>query len=307
VQFYDKTYGHREPFNPEIAVIADEKSCYALTQGPQPIGRHLIAGLREPIYRLGAPSGFYQLEDLVAEKIPPKKMYIFVNNFMLTDTERAAIVKQCAGKMCIFFYANGLINATVSADNMSQLLGVPLTMTSDEITGKCKPVPHVLTKNVSVFGPTDLTPRWPAGAGSANAEVVELSPVITLDTKDGTKRGVDILATYAANGQPAAWIRNADNDLPYTAVYIGTLTAPEALMRNIAVAAGVHVYADSNDVIEADAGFVAIHAVSDGEKVIVLPRSARVSEALTGTVLGERMNSIAVSLKKGETRMYNLE
>lgn len=276
-------------FNPEIAVIADEKSNYYLTQGPQPLGRRLLFAIRTPLYRLGAPSGYYLLEDLVAGKISPKKLYIFLNCFALTDTDRAAIARRCGGKTCVFFYANGLIDKTVSAGNMSELLGVPLSITTDKISGRCQPVAHVLTRNVSHFG------------------VEELTPMITLNFQDRSGAGAEILARYAVNGQPAAWRRLADANVPYTAIYVGALTAPEAFLRNIAVAAGVHIYVDTPDVVEANDGFVSIHAVAKGEKVINLPRPARVSEALGGTLVGEALRRITVNMNKGETRLYTVD
>ena len=217
--------------------------------------------------------------------VPPKKLYIFLNCFTLTGADRAAIAKQCAGKTCVFLYANGLINKTVEARNMEEILGVPLTMVTVKMSGQCQPVTHALTQNVPIFG------------------VDELAPVITLDAKRDAANKAEVLATYTANGQPAAWKHPGE----YTAIYIGALTAPAALLRNIATAAGVHVYTTGDDVIEADERFVAIHAGSPGDKVIRLPRRARVHEALTGATVGNSIETWSVEMNKGDTRLYSVD
>ena len=284
-KYYGASFAEGARFAPEIAVIADEKSCYALTQGRQPVARHLMFGIRDPLYRIGAPSGYYLLEDLVAGRVPPKKLYVFVNCFALTEADRAGIAKQCAGKTCVFMYANGLIDETVAAQNMEKLLGVPLVLSREKISGQCQPVAHPLTKDVSLFG------------------VDELTPVITLDGRRDAADKTEILANYAVNGQPAAW-KHTDQ---FTAIYIGALAVPVALLRNIAIDAGVHVYSDGNDVIEANEHFFAIHAGDTGEKVIHLPRPARVREALSGVAVGDGIMKWSVPIKKGDTRLYSID
>lgn len=283
-EFYGASFARGTRFAPEIAVIADERSCYALTQNRQPIARNLMFGIRDPLYRIGAPSGYYLLEDLVSGIVPPKKLYIFLNCLALTDADRAAISKQCTGKTCVFLYANGLINKTIAAQNMEGILGVPLTMATNKISGQCQPVPHALTKGIPAFG------------------IDELTPVITLDAGRASATKAELLANYAANGQPAAW-KHTDQ---FTAIYIGALAVPAALLRNIAIDAGVHVYSDGNDVVEASESFVAIHASSAGDKVLSLPQPARVREALTGVSVGDGIKSWSVPMKKGDTRLYSI-
>ena len=49
-------------------------------------------------------------------------------------------------------------------------------------------------------------------------------------------------------------------------VYIGTTDAPEALLRNILEVSGVHLYAKSNDVINADVRLLPISSARPEEK-----------------------------------------
>lgn len=284
-RLYETTLDQRAAFAPEIAVIADEKSCYALTQEKQPLARNLLFGIRDPLYRIGAPAGYYLLEDFAAGLIPPKKLYIFVNCFALTAVERAAITRQCAGQTCVFLYANGLIDRSVDARNMEELLGVPLVLSSGKIAARCEVESHPLTNGVKAFG------------------VEEIAPVISLNTKGGLPADTEVLARYTANGLPAVWRHRGAK----TAIYIGALSVPVDLFHNIAAYAGVHLYAASGDVIEANERFVTIHAASTGVKTLKLPRRAHVREALTRRTVGEDIDSWNVTLNKGETRIFSLE
>lgn len=284
-RFYDTVLGKPSHYAPEIAVIADEKSNFALTQKPRPITEGLLFGIRKSLYRIGAPCGFYLLEDFERGLVPPAKLYVFLNCFRLSPAERRAIASQCAGKTAVFFYANGLIDETVDPENMEELLGAPLAMSMRGVPGQVRVERHALTQGVPDFGSPTL-----------------LSPVITLDGRNATHPAPAILARYR-DDTPAAWITGG----PYQAVYIGALTAPAPLLRNVARAAGVHIYCETNDVVSADRAFFGIHASSSGAKEICLPAPATVRDALSGAIVARGTRTWSVEMQTGETRLYAID
>ena len=84
---------------------------------------------------------------------------------------------------------------------------------------------------------------------------------------------------------------------------------PSALLREIASVTGVHVYTQKGDVIYAGGNYVAIHAVSAGEKRIHLPRRVR---ALIDTDTGEEAflfeNTYTdFEMEQFETRIFKVE
>ncbi len=285
-RIYDQALGVPSSFHPEIAVIVDEKSNYYLTQKPNPLLGRLLYEMRGALYRIGAPCGYYLLADLAAGKVPPAKMYLFLNCFALGDPERDAMARHCAGKTRVFFYANGFINASADVRNMEQLLQSPMKISLEPTAARLDAAEHALFHAVNDCGTLD-----------------RVTPVFFLDVqRSKNDPALEILAHYRGSAMPAAWVRRESG----STYYFGTLLVPAKLLRNLAKAAGVHIYCDSDDVIEADGQFLAIHAGSSGVKRLVLPGPADVDDAIRGAKLGSKLRSWTEKLERGETRLYNL-
>ena len=201
---YDSLIGDACTYRPEIAVIVDEKSCFYLSQSPAPINPSLLRTMRSSLYRIGAPCGFYLLDDLVSGRIPDAKMTVFLNCFAMTHEERVAVRRQCAKDMCVFFYANGFIDETADVRNVEKLLGVPLKMSLKKMPGRVKPTEDPLVDGIVGFGTDDA-----------------ISPVFVLDEKRVEKRPeVRVLGRYGEDGPSGAWIRDGKT---FSSVYLGTL------------------------------------------------------------------------------------
>jgi hypothetical protein len=276
---YDSAVGKPSIFQPEIAIVADEKSQYHLTQKPGPITDPLMYTMRRSLYRIGAPCGYYLLGDLAAGRIPRKKLYIFLNCFAMTAAERKAIAQQCRGAACLFFYGNGFIGETAAAGNMDELLGAPVTLSMDAVSGIVR-MSSGDFEGVSEFGAK-----------------IDLAPVFYPDPKR-----VEVLGAYG-NGRPAFWKTQGS----YTSYYAGALSAPPELFRAIAKRAGVHIYTAGNDVLDGDSGFLAIHASSPGEKRLQLRAPANVIDAESSRLVGKAISTWTVPMEMGQTRMYSLE
>ena len=78
-------------------------------------------------------------------------------------------------------------------------------------------------------------------------------------------------------------------------------------LRNCARKAGVFLYTESNEVIQADGRWLFITATEAGMKTTRLPRAATVHDAMTGEIIGTNIDRWQVDLKPGETRVYELE
>jgi len=281
-KIYDSHLGTKPSFKPEIAVIVDEKSNFYLRQAYPPINAPLLYNIRQSLYRIGAPVGFYLLDDLTAGKVPKSKLYIFLNCFALTRKEREAIERNCQGSTCVFFYGNGFIKDPIAdGRNMEELLGVKMRMERKEMKGMVRVERgNKLVEGVNDFGVDNL-----------------LSPVFYPEGE------VEVLAKYE-DGMPAVWGKKTRQ---FNSIYIGTLIAPTELLRNIARKAGVHIYSDKNDVVEADEEFLSITARDEGEREVHLRRKATVQDALTGEVIGKNIDSFNIHMRKGETRLFLLK
>lgn len=281
-KIYDSHLTAKSSFKPEIAVIVDEKSNFYLRQAYPPINAPLLYYIRQALYRLGAPVGFYYLDDLTMGKVPKSKLYIFLNCFALTEKERLAIRKYCQGSVCVFFYGNGLIKDTsLDGENMGELMGVKIRMEKESVKGQVE----ILAGSPITFGVADF------GVDT------ELCPTFYPESE------VEVLALYKDNRLPAIWRKRVKL---YDVYYIGTLNISSNLLRNIAKQAGVHIYSENDDVVEADDVFLCISAREEGERIIRLKRRATVEDALTGEVIAKGVKHFKLWMKKGETRLFFL-
>ena len=81
------------------------------------------------------------------------------------------------------------------------------------------------------------------------------------------------------------------------------LTAEE--IRFICEETGCHVYGEQDDVIHASAHWLVIHAASDGEKVIHLPKKSRVIDCITGEKW--ETDILTPEMKLYETKLFRIE
>jgi hypothetical protein len=163
---------------------------------------------------------------------------------------------------------------------MEELLGVKVKMEMKEMKGMVRVERgNKLMEGVNDFGVDNL-----------------LSPVFYPDGE------VEVLAKYE-DGMPAVWGKKRKQ---FNSIHIGTLIAPTELLRNIARKAGVHIYSDKNDVVEADEEFLSITARDEGEREVKL-KKATVEDALTGEVLGKSIDRFKIYMRKGETRLFLLK
>lgn len=91
----------------------------------------------------------------------------------------------------------------------------------------------------------------------------------------------------------------------WRSVYFPIPDNPDGL-REAFRSVGAHVWLDSDDTFIAGRDFVMIHASSDGEKKIILPRMCDVSEVFGLSSCRKGVKEITEFLKKGETRVYRM-
>lgn len=81
----------------------------------------------------------------------------------------------------------------------------------------------------------------------------------------------------------------------------------EALLRQLARDAGVHIYANSSDLIHATSGMVCIHAGSVGQKAIHLPQFCIAQDPFKPEEDPVKTKTLTAQMKKGETKIWILK
>lgn len=91
----------------------------------------------------------------------------------------------------------------------------------------------------------------------------------------------------------------------YQEYFFDDIPSISALKEAFSVS-GVHIYSFTNDIIYAYGKMVAIHATTDGEKRIFLPKKATLEDAYTKEHLTPCDYFTDFYMKKGETRVFNI-
>jgi len=282
-EHYDQNVAEPATFAPEVAVIVDERSPLAIACN-RTIMREQSYLLRAKLYRMGAPIRVHYLGDLVAGKVPPAKAYIFLNPFHLDEAARKAIAEATREKTAVYFYGSGFLGDRADDRLISELVGMRVTRIEAE---------NAEVKFVGGDGPLldGLSPE-PFGTKAKLAPLWAVEP----------GPGVTPLAALPG-GETLVAAKTGPEGLR---VYVGTTDAPAALLRNVLEASGVHTYVDSDDVLSADARFLALTASEPGTKRVVLPRATTVRDLYADRVIGTNVAEFELPMVEGETRLFLL-
>ncbi len=269
-QEYESIMTTAERYRPEIAVIVDEKSCFYLSRSGV-LGNVLLGLFRREWYRIGAPCGIYLLDDLVDGRVPPARVYIFLDTFALDKHQIRGIRRYACRKGCtlVWMYASGIVrNGKTAVGNIYEVTGIKLV------------------EDAQADGRITL-----ADGTSFDAHHGGLDPSFAVEDPD-----VQVLARYTSGGHIAVAAKKIGG---WTSVYSGVLQLPASLLRDIAEQAGVHIYCDTGDIVAVGNGVVGIHSCANGSKHVRLRSSFRVIESISGQEL--RTNDYYVGMRKGDS------
>ena len=230
--------------------------------------------------RAGAPFEVYLVDDLADARMPDYKLYVMLECFALTDGQRAAVRRKLtrSGATALWFYAPGYVtDRGLSAEAASELAGMALR-------AETAPRELKLTTCDPTLGPLGME----FGTGGSQ------SPSFTC--ADG---GARPLARYA--GSDAVGMASKGR-----AIFCAVPGLPAAMLRAVYRMAGVHIYADADDPLTADARFVALHTATAGAKTIRLPERRTVLDALTGATVARNAAGFSFAARRHETCIFRL-
>ncbi|MBM4048446.1 MAG: hypothetical protein FJ279_25360 [Planctomycetes bacterium] len=112
------------------------------------------------------------------------------------------------------------------------------------------------------------------------------------------------MGRLVGSNRPGLVVKKLDG---WTSLYSAAMQLPPSLMRAIARDAGVHLWLDSDDAVYADSQFVGIHAATDGEKRLNLPRACQVLDAVSGKPVTANGKAVTLPMKRAETALLSLQ
>lgn len=271
------------PYRPEIAALIDARSMLAVAFRGNAMSRPAIAAVRQPLARTGAPYGQYLLDDFLDGKIDAK-LNVFLNPWMLSDSERTLLKERCDGKVNIWCYAPGFLDEEKggSLETMRDLIGFTLKRVENV---KAQSRPTELGRELGLCAPigTEQT----------------ISPLFAV----ADAKPEETLAVYS-DGSAAVVMRQIGET--GWSFFVGPPGLNSSLLRLAARKAGVHLYTKKDCNVYANGSVVVLHG-SDSESVDVdFGRSGKIVDLLGGRELGHGP-SLTVPLKKGETRVLSIE
>ena len=273
------------PYQPQVAIITDEDSFFYLRHSNE-ITTQSVSLQRRLFNTCGCPVGLYLMSDLCEGRVPASvRLCVMLNAYRVTAEQRAQLRKQLArsGKTVVWLYAPGFIKESASAENVSDLIGFRVAELGPGLSSVVEVLP--------------TAPPLAALAGHAFGPEAKPKPLFAVAPEQA---GVLALGHYRGTDQVALAMKQADG---WTSVFCGGLQVSAEVLRELARAAGAHVWCHSNDVISACPGFVSIHATADGDKELLMPAPSGLRDLVTGEKLPARA-SHRLAMKKGETRLF---
>lgn len=272
----------------EVVSITASKSEFAIA-APGDVSAQFHVAQVEQMRRSGAPFDRYLVEDLEESLVPDRKVYVFLDAWYLTPSQRAAVEKlKRGGHTLVWFFAPGfVVDDGLSLQAMEQLTGIRFRQEGS-------PFAAVRLDRRLFAGAPETFQAWREGFGP----VQQLAPRFV-----PAEAGCDVLGVYADTGQPALVAKSMDG---WRSVYCPTANLPWQAMNRIYRDAGVHLYCDTGDNLTANQSWVGLHAVTTGEKTVRLPGPRPVYDVLNHRVVGRDVSEFAVSLRAGETGLFVL-
>lgn len=305
--------------NADIAVILDESSFTYFGDG-EPLFTALLTAQKQWEFAfIGAPWDPYLLSDIRNPNLRDYKLYIFLNTFHVTSKEREVIRRRLKRNhaIAIWVYAPGYIEDKLSVENIRALTGIRVEEADSggELHVDISSFDTAYTKglpNPTAYG-TDVNvenirrwydhqlylkdPRDPSLRRDLPG--FRISPRFWSDDPQ-----VQILGTLAGLDKPGLVVKQMPG---WTSIYSSAPILPASLLRNIARAAGCHIYSDGGDVVYADREFLGVYSPAGGNRTIRLPERSTVTDLLTGKVVAEDAFEFSTDLPSNITLLLKVD
>jgi hypothetical protein len=291
-----------------------------------------LAVIRQRIWGLnhcGVPTRTFLWDDLRRADFPACHRLFLLPNAYRLDDDGLALFRDLLcrdGHVIVCGPGTAITDGiTVSPDGAAQLLGMDFELYD-------YPYPRVVTIDhwdhpltvacgaCDSFGDTHrygpvLVPRDRAAAPCTGG----VKPRTATAAGDGQFAQLGSIALDNGKRRPGLVIKEfglgaAGNGVPgprgpgdYAVVFTAAVPLPAWLLRQLARYSGTHVYNEEDDVVYADSGMVALHAIKPGPRTLLLPKACRVHDLLNDQPVATRATAIELEVEGPTTVWYALE
>jgi hypothetical protein len=304
--------------NAEIAVVLDESGFLYCGDGEPLFNALLTAQKQWQLGFLGAPWEPQLLSDIDNPNLKNYKLYFFLNTFHVTPAQRDAIHAKLKRNhaTAVWVYAPGYITGKLSVGSMTALTGIKLaeSMTPGELHVDITNTNSAYTRGLrnSAYG-TDVNVKGIIRYYDHQAYLKDpRDPRLQRDLPGfrisprffGADPDAAVLGKLAGLEQPGLLVKKQTG---WTSLYSSAPILPVDLLRNIARAAGCHIYSDAGDVVSAGGDFLSVYAPGGGSRRIMLPRPSRVTDLLQNSVVADGVSEFPLDLAPNGAALFRIE
>jgi hypothetical protein len=274
----------------EVAVLLDDESFYYQTIRND-LDLPLIFQQRLwGLPRMGAPADYYLLQDLLEGRLPPYKLYVFLNPWHLDDARRQALDRELKrdGRTALWIYAPGYLKDDASLDHMAALTGFRFGQSAHP----WGPLMHIVDADHAITQAVPQDLFWGTNA--------LLGPNFYLDDPDARVLAQVVLSEGEC--KPGLGVREFEG---WKSVYVAAPNIPAPVLRGIARYAGVHLYSEAGDVLYATPELLSVHTAVGGPRTFTLPKKAEVVyDLMEKQLLARNAAAFTVRLAPRSTRLF---
>jgi hypothetical protein len=280
---------------PGIAMILDDEAVLETNGDGRFLNEAVMWEWKTGLARCGVPLRVYLLDDLARPDFPDHRVLYFPNLFRIDDARRKLLAEKAlrGGRVVVWGPGSGISDGTtIGTAGAAALTGFAFEMIDVNMPRR------TLVANVDHPLMRGTSPATVLGGPLAYGPVLlptDGTPLGAAWTKQGRN-----LAGLAVKEQAAA------DGSTWTSVFTSTPGLPAAFWRNAARLAGGHVWCESDDVLVADAGLVAIHSLVGGPRRLLLPAPCDVVDVIDGKPFASGVSEIEVTLRGPDTRVFRL-
>jgi hypothetical protein len=289
----------------EIAVFGDVASMYH-TAATSPLAIDLLVQPPDALARIGAPHDIYNLSDLDCEGIPWEqyKLVVFLNALRMPPAIREFVRTrlQSHGRSLLWMYApNYLGENGFTVEGIGEVTGMRVVTRTEG--DSCVVVPAAgpferLAMEVRCGFSGDTSSL----GGITNQQAVassRVSPLFAL-----ADPAAEVWGSYVADGLPALASRRFAG---HTSWYSAVGNLPTSLWREIARAAGVHIYSEGTDPLYINSRLIGVHMQGGQDLLLSLPfDSGQLEELFDGGRLPVTDGRCHLPADVGATKLYLL-
>lgn len=260
----------------QIAVFASCESLYYVNKQCR-VNSEVICKQRGGLARMGAPYDLFSFNDIDRVDLSRYKLLIFPDAYYLTDAQRDYIsttVKQSGKTLLLIGACDYAGDADLSLDRVCALTEM----------------------KIGILEKSETTVR--AMGGTYGYELPKNPTMYVCDD------GAEALGMFAQSGACAL----AKKSLPGCTVYYSALgNLSDTVMREIARAAGVHIYAEDGVATYVNSGFAGVYNTKAEFTTLILPKDGTYPELFSGKQYTTRDKKVELPTGRSPAQMLILD